>query len=131
MAVKTFRIEKDVKREVKNLLDKHKWFWWMPPANAYGRSGISDFHALRGGIFMVIETKLAPNVPTAQQYGFIDSIETEGAFAFVVNQHNVKWFAVWLQAFDASIASQVAGQEIKPEDGAAMLDAINELTARK
>jgi hypothetical protein len=124
----TFRIEKDVKREVKRLLDKHKWFWWCPPANAYGKSGISDFHAVRGGVFMAIETKMSPNKPTAMQEGFLGSIKAEGGFAFVVTEKTVSWFAVWLQAFDAATAATAAGSEPTPEDGAAMLNAMHELT---
>ena len=126
--IKKLDNEKDVKREVKKLLDLHKWFWWMPPANAFGKSGISDFHALRDGVFMVIETKHGKNIPTAMQKGFLNSIAAESGFSFVVDDHTMTWFAVWLQAFDASIEATTQSKEPLPEDGAAMLNAMKALT---
>ena len=49
--------EAGVKTATKKLLKDHGWFVWMPPANGYGRVGISDIHALKGGQFLAIETK--------------------------------------------------------------------------
>jgi hypothetical protein len=126
--IRTFRIEGDVKKEVKRLLDKHKWFWFMPPANGFGRSGISDILALRGGVFMAVETKFGKKKPSAMQVGFLQSIHIETGFAFVVSDLNMRWFAVWLEAFDASCAAVKVGGQPAPEDGAMMLDAIKQLT---
>lgn len=119
--------EKDVKSEVKKLLDIHKWFWWMPPANAYGKIGISDFHALRNGVFMVVETKYGSNTPTIMQKGFLSSIHASGGFSFVVNEVNLERFATWMTAFDAAIALTQAGGQPSEVDGAAMLNAMREL----
>ena len=81
--------EKDVKAKVKKLLDQYKWFWFMPPANAYGRSGIADILALKAGVFLAIETKFGSNKPTALQIGFLNSITAESGYGFVVNDQNL------------------------------------------
>lgn len=120
--------EKDVKKKVKKLLDEYGWFWWMPPANGYGAAGISDFHALKADVFMVIETKFGSNKPTANQVGFMNSIQAEGAFAFVVNDQNIEWLEEFLKRFDAATKSAATKEEIKNEDGAALIDSIRALT---
>ena len=63
------RIEKDVKTRIKKLLDDHDWFWFMPPANGFGRTGISDIIAVKRGVFLAIEAKFGKNPPTAMQIG--------------------------------------------------------------
>src|SRR5512139_3635363 len=98
--------EADVKRQVKKLLDKHKWFWWMPPANGFGRTGISDFNALRGGVFLAVETKFGKNKPTHMQMGFMESVQAESGMAFVVNEQNLDAFAAWLDHFDNAVKAQ-------------------------
>jgi hypothetical protein len=121
--------EKDVKKKVKALLDKFGWFWWCPPANAYGRSGISDFHALKNGVFLAIETKFGSNKPTAMQLGFLNSINAESAFAFVVNETNLDWLEAFLEDFGAQ-AELVAGEGKMANDaGARLVDAIRALQA--
>jgi Holliday junction resolvase len=84
--------EAGVKREVRKLLAKHGWFVWMPPANGYGKAGISDFHALRDGKFLAIETKYGGNTTTALQAKFLDNIGLAGGWAIVVNEteHSLK-----------------------------------------
>ena len=120
--------EKDVKHKVKAILTKHGWFFWFTPANGFGRSGIADICAVKAGVFMVIETKHGKNIPTAMQKGFLNSIAAESGFSFVVDDHTMTWFAVWLQAFDASIEATTQSKEPLPEDGAAMLNAMKALT---
>ena len=65
---RTFLTEKDVKAEVKKLLNAHDWFWWMPPANGFGKAGISDFNALKKGVFLAVETKFGSKKPTPEGY---------------------------------------------------------------
>ena len=48
--------EADVKREVKKLLNKYDWFYWMPAGSAYGNNNV-DFNCLKNGFFLAIETK--------------------------------------------------------------------------
>jgi hypothetical protein len=125
---KAFRIEKDVKKEVRKLLDQHNWYWWMPPANGFGKSGISDFHALRSGVFMAIETKLGKNKPTPAQEAFLKQIAKQDAFAFVISEDRLEYFSLWLEAFDKSV--QRAQQSLEPEetDKEIMFNALRELT---
>ena len=120
--------EKGVKREVKKLLDVHKYFWWMPPANAYGKSGISDIHAIKAGVFLAIETKFGDRQPTPMQVAFLNSIRSQDAFGFVVNEKTLGWLAVWLEAFDRATIAQSKSEEVADADGAAMIDAIRMMT---
>lgn len=124
----TYTNEADVKKQVKKLLDKHKWFWWMPPANGFGRTGISDFNALRGGVFLAVETKFGKNKPTPMQIGFIDSVKSEDGMAFVVNENTIEHFAAWLTAFDKAVQAQSEQREVDPLDGAAMIDAMRAMS---
>lgn len=120
----TYTNEADVKRRVKKLLDQHKWFWWMPPANGFGRTGISDFNALRGGVFIAVETKFGKNKPTPMQVGFLESIQSESGIAFIVNEQNLGAFETWLAHFDNAVKAQAEQRDVDPVDGAAMLDAM-------
>ena len=124
-----YRNEGDVKRKAKKLLDKHGWFWWMPPANGYGRSGISDINALKRGVFLAIETKFGKNTPTALQRGFLQSINAEDSFGFVVSDSNMEWLEEFLEVF-SNTTETMRKQGTKPstEDGSRMLNAIAKLT---
>jgi hypothetical protein len=120
----TYTNEADVKKQVKKLLNQHHWFWWMPPANGFGRTGIADFNALRGGVFLAIETKFGSNKPTAMQIGFLESVASESGMAFVVNEKNLDALAVWLERFDQAIKAQSENKDVEQSDGAAMVDAM-------
>lgn len=120
--------EKDVKKEVKRLLDKHGYFWFMPPANAYGKSGISDFIALKTGVMMAVETKFGSNKPTALQIAFLNSVRQEDGFGFVVNDKNVDWLDAFLESFAIAAIAQSKNEPVPEEHGARMVNAIKELT---
>jgi len=124
MPQRTYKTEKDVKAEVKKLLNKHDWFWWMPPGNGYGKSGISDFNAIKAGTFLAIETKFGPRKPTPMQEGYLDSIVSEDGIGMLVNERNLEWLAAWLSAFDRAVEAQ--SQKQKPED-TDMVEMINAL----
>lgn len=128
MAKRAYLKEADVKAEIKKLLNKHKWFWWMPPANGFGASGTSDFNALRDGVFMAVEAKFGSNKPTPLQVGYLNSVTAAGGMAFVVNEKRLELFAKWLDAFDRSALAAAQKKSIAHEDGAVMLDAIREMT---
>ena len=125
--MREIRKEKDVKAEVQKLLNKHKWFWFMPPANAYGRTGISDFIALRDGVALVVETKFQSK-PTAMQQAFLRSIAAEGGLAFVVDEKRLEIFAAWLTAFDTACALTAESKTPLADVGGPMLDALKDLT---
>lgn len=120
--------EKDVKREVKRILDKRDWFWWMPPANGFGRAGISDINAIKNGVFLAIETKFGKNKPTPAQRAFLESVMASRGYGFVVNENRVEWLSSFLDAFDRSADAVQKGGKPSPEDGAMMLNAIKILT---
>ena len=120
--------EKWVKGRIKHSLDAPGWFWWSPPANGFGTTGISDIHAVRTSVFMVIEAKYGTNKPTAQQIGFLNSIRAEGHFAFCVNEKNVERFEDFLIIFDTASKMVQAGQQVPANVGGPMLDLIKALT---
>lgn len=128
MPKRTFTKEADVKAEVKKILNTHKWFWWCPAANGYGRPGASDFMALRGGVFLAVETKFGNSKPTAAQRAFLESVAAEDGFGFVVNEVNLPAFRLFLEQFDLAAQAVSGHQEVAPESGAAMLDCIKLLT---
>lgn|SRR5574343_994392 len=128
MSKRTYVKEADVKAEVKNLLKKHKYFWWMPPANGFGKVGVSDFNALRAGVFLAIETKFGGNRPTPLQVAYLNSIHAEGGLAFVVDEKRIDKFAGWLEAFDRAAECAAQKKPVADADGAYMLDAIREMT---
>lgn len=126
--MRTYIREADVKAEVKKILNQHGWFWWMPPANGFGKSNV-DFNALRGGVFMAIETKFGKNKCTPLQLGYLSSIFKEDGFGFVVTEKTLDSFRQWMAAFDRAAATQMTpGGKVDPQDGATMLEAIRVLT---
>lgn len=128
MAIRTFKKEADVKNAVKAALKKHGWFWWMPPMNGYGQSGVSDFNALKSGVFLAIETKFGYNKPTPMQKAYLQSITAEGGFGFVVNDKNLSNFLDWLERFDRAAKAVEEGGKPADEDGAQMLNDIAAMT---
>lgn len=122
------RNEKDVKTKVKKILDKNGWFWFCPPANAYGRSGISDFIAIKNGTFLAVETKFGSNKPSALQVGFLNSIRAESGFGFVVNEKNLPFFEGFLESFEVATIAQSKKEEVPQEHGARMVNSLKVLT---
>ena len=125
---RTFVNEGDVKKAVKKLLSDRKWFWWMPPANGFGKPNV-DFNALRGGVFLALETKFQYNTPTANQRGFLETISAEGGFGFVITEKTLDSFEAWLDAFDRAAMDASHERPVAVEDGATMLEAMRIMTA--
>lgn len=125
----TIKSEKDVKKAVKKLLDTHGWFWWMPPANGYGKAGISDINALKAGVFIAIETKFGKGQLTPMQRAFLNSINAESAFGFVVNEDNIDWLEAFLVNFGDSVREVQENKRMGNDAGATLLDAIRALQA--
>ena len=119
--------EATVKAKVKSLLDKYGWFWWMPPANGYGKSGVSDFHAILPGVFMVVETKFGRGKATELQIGFLNTIKSARHFAFIVSDKTLPDFEKFLDAFAQASKLSQHGQQVPAEIGGPMLDAIRVL----
>lgn len=81
--------EAAVKKQVKIILDVIGCFWFMPPAGAFGKSGISDFLGVRNGKFFAIEAKFGDNKPTTQQLKFLKEVKEQGGLALVVWETNL------------------------------------------
>jgi len=78
-----------VKNQVKRILNDTGWTYWMPSADIYGRSGVSDFLAVKHPkLFMAIETKY-DDVVTTLQHKFLTDVHEAGHYAFMVDETNV------------------------------------------
>src|SRR5690606_25377903 len=119
---------KGVKEKIKALLNAHGWFTWMPGANGFGAQGVSDHLAIKDGVFLAIEAKFGSNKPKPLQKAFAAQIISNDGFAFCVNERNIDHLAWWLESFELSVKAQRAGQEVSPEHGARMLNAMSVLT---
>lgn len=80
--------EKKVKDKVKAVLESEGVYYFMPPANGYGRSGVPDIIACVNGFFLAIETKANGNKPTALQIREIETIRRSNGVAVVVDETN-------------------------------------------
>lgn len=127
--LKPMRDEKGVKENVKRLLDHYGWFWWMPPANGFGKVGVSDFHALKNGVFLAIETKFGSNKPTVHQKAFLESVQACDAFGLVVNDKNLEHLNWFLKDFQGQTDMVATEQKMSNEAGARMVDALRALMA--
>ncbi len=120
--------EKGVKAKIKQLLDHHGYFHWMPGANGYGTQGVSDHLALKDGVFLAIEAKFGTNKPKPTQKAFAAQIMANDGFAFCVTEKNIDHFAWWLESFAVAVQCQIDQQEVPQEHGSRMLNAISVLT---
>lgn len=120
--------EKGVKTLIRDLLNTHGWFTWMPGANGYGTQGVSDHLAIKNGVFLVVEAKFGTNKPKPVQKGFAAQIMANDGFAFCVNERNIDHFAWWLESFEIATQHQLAGLEVPQEHGSRMLNSISVLT---
>jgi hypothetical protein len=81
--------ERYIKGLVREILIDTGWKFWMPSAGMFGRSGVSDFLAVkRPRLFMAIETKY-DDVVTPAQFKFLTDIHEAGHYAFLVDETNV------------------------------------------
>jgi hypothetical protein len=80
--------EKAVKAKVKAVLESEGVYYFMPPANGFGRSGVPDIVACVNGLFFAIECKAGGNKPTALQIREIEAIRRSNGVAVVVDETN-------------------------------------------
>lgn len=123
------RDENGVKKNVKKLLDHYKYFWWSNAASMYGKGGVSDICAIKNGLFLAIETKFGYRKPTDLQRAFLESINAETGYGFVVSEKNIEWFQVFLEQFGKEVDLVAAEQKMSHEGGATLIDAIRALQA--
>lgn len=88
------RNEADVKKQVKKVLAKYgeELWYFMPPANGYGRSGIPDFLGTFKGNTFAIETKFGNNQPTNNQLREIKALGSADAMVWIVNESMLDMF---------------------------------------
>jgi hypothetical protein len=94
--------EGDVKKIVKKTLAGTDRCWWfMPPANGYGRAGIPDFVGWVNGMPFAVETKFGRGVTTANQTREINEATHAGGQVWIVRETNVD---IWILEFKAWVA---------------------------
>ena len=125
---KVYKRENDVKKEIRTLLTKHKWFHFAVPAGGFSQSGISDRLALKAGTLLAIEAKFGSNKPSTLQRAFLETINAEGGLGFVVNEKNIDQLVHWLELFDQSVDAVSKGEKVDDNAGASMLNALRDLT---
>lgn len=86
--------EGDVKKAVKKILSSvgEDLWYFMPPANGYGRSGIPDFLGCYKGKTFAIETKFGNNSPTNNQLREMKALGTADANVYLVRESNLDTF---------------------------------------
>lgn len=95
--------EKAVKAQVKKILDacsSASW-WFMPPANGFGRSGIPDFVGCVHGHLFAIETKSGSNTLSPHQMREIEKLVQAGAKVWVVREASLSSFEIEFAAWVA------------------------------
>ena len=94
--------EADVKKLVKDVLNTTDGCWWfMPPANGYGRTGIPDFVGCVRGNMFAVETKYGKGTTTAHQNREIEKLTRAGAEVWIVRETNVDTWALEFKAWVA------------------------------
>ncbi len=83
------RNEGDVKKAVKELLNKLGVYWFMPVQTGFGVKGIPDFICCHNGRFIGIETKFGGNKTSAWQDIQINKIRAANGKCFVINEKNL------------------------------------------
>lgn len=76
--------EGKTKAAVKRLLEASGAYFFMPPANGYGRAGIPDFVCCVRGRFLAIEAKAGRGKTTALQDRELQRIKDAGGVSIVV-----------------------------------------------
>jgi hypothetical protein len=77
--------EGKVKAAVKELLQKHNVYSFMPVQNGMGKPGL-DFHCVLHGVAFFIETKAPGGKPTPRQQLTMTEVQAAGAVWFVIDR---------------------------------------------
>lgn len=90
--------EKAVKDQIKKLFKvveadyPNKLYWFMPPANGFGRSGIPDFVGWFDGHPFVVEAKSGAGTTTAHQNMELAKALHAGAKTWIVRELSMEQF---------------------------------------
>ena len=88
--------EKKVKTAVSRLLVEMGVYFFFPPANGMGRSGIPDIICCVKGRFLAIECKAGKGTTTALQDRELAAIRAAEGVAVVVNESNIDEVRFWV-----------------------------------
>ena len=96
------RNENDVKRLVSAIIKTtpNVWFF-MPPANGYGRSGIPDFIGAVNGHLFAVETKFGSNQLSAHQQIEINNLVATGNKVWIVRETSLYEFEIEFRGWAA------------------------------
>ena len=91
--------EGKVKEQVKRVFKDYGFWFFMPVAGPFGRSGVPDFIACKDGRFVAVEAKAGKGKTTALQDATIGEIVGHGGVVWVVNEKNIGEFRQWAATF--------------------------------
>lgn len=113
-----YPLEREVKKQVKTLLDKYNAYWLMPMTFGYGASGHPDFIGAANGRPFVIEAKSKPAyAPTSIQYRALRRAYEAGSNVFLIHAENLEELETWLRAVARGFpgdTGDVVSQHIPP-----------------
>lgn len=93
-----YPLEKEVKKQVKALLEKYHAYWLMPMTFGYGQSGHADFIGFINGHPFAVETKSKPTYePTPTQYRRLKQAYEAGGSVFLIHAENLGELEAWLK----------------------------------
>jgi hypothetical protein len=113
--------ESNVKEAVKKALTAVGAFYWMPAANGYGKSGVSDIIALRDGRMAAIEAKYNSHKATPLQIKFLDNVRAQGMHGVVVSDTN----------YPETMYGTLAYLGVDPLDAAAVVNRTHPIRERR
>lgn len=87
--------EQKVKKACVEIIKKHGAYYFFPPANGYGRSGIPDIIICHKGQFLAVECKAGYNKPTPLQEREMMAIHKAGGSAIVVREDTLELLDLW------------------------------------
>lgn len=82
--------EAKVKTAIKRLLVEEGVYYFMPPANGFGRSGIPDIICCVNGRFFAIECKAGKGMTTALQNRELQHIEDAGGMSLIAREDSLQ-----------------------------------------
>ena len=83
------KVKKVVSKQLKELQEQFKLYYFYPATGGYGRSGVPDIVGCYKGMFFGIECKAGKNTPTALQEKNLRDIEKAGGIQVVINEENM------------------------------------------
>ena len=89
--------ESRVKKSCKEIFEKYKAWYFMPPANGYGRAGMPDYVVCWTGLFLGVECKAGYNSTTPLQEREIMAIHKAGGSAMVIREDTIELLEQWFK----------------------------------